>query len=967
MSSINLTVNGKPYSLESVPGETLASLLRERLRLTGTKIGCEEAECGACTVLVDGEPMMSCVYPAERAHGKTIVTIEGLAALTPPSAPLSRTLGEGTGVRALHPLQEAFVEHGAVQCGFCIPGQIMTAYALLKRNPNPNSDDIRFALKDTLCRCAGYPSIENAILAAAQALRTGEPVQKPTHIPDSVHTHKTVGHSHLRPEAVEKVTGEAIYTDDLKFDNMLYARVRRAMIPHGFLKRLDISRAKALPGVVTVLTADDIPAEHNHGLVIYDWPVMVGTGERVRYVGDALAIVAAETQEIADQAAGLIEAEFDLQPVITDPVQARQEGVPQLHAKGNLLKHIKVRKGDMDKGFAEAEVILEHTFHTPATDHAFMEPECSIGVPLPDGRMEIYVGSQIPYQDRTQVARVMGWPEERVRVAGQLMGGGFGGKEDVMGQIHVAMLANVTQRPVKLLFDRHESLLVHPKRHATQIRVKVGAKKDGRIVAMETELYGDTGAYASLGEKVMTRATTHSAGPYDIEHVRADCYAMYTNNPPAGAFRGFGVTQSAFAVESMMDMLAEKLGMDRIDLRRMNALHVGSVTNTGQVLTESVGLTECMDKVSGVMCQVSGLSREDVFKPRVLPSPLAPLPQREEDREPSPTGRGQGEGRLVRSWGFAAAYKNTGLGGGAPDISGADVELYADGTFQVRSSAAELGQGLVTVMRLIVAEEMSVSPEQVRVLVMDTDLTPNGGPTTASRQTFVTGNASRHAARTLRDQISAALAEKYDLRPEQVCFENGFVHVNGTQLTYAEVYAAMTALGQPPKVRYEYEAPRTKPLGEGGDMHFAFSFAAQAAEVEVNQLTGEVRVLRVISANDVGAAINPLGLQGQVEGGVMMGLGNCLTEEFIVEDGEVVTDRLARYRVPGIMLTPEITSIIVEHPVSAGPYGAKGVGEVSSIPTTPAITNAIYNAVGVRVDRLPVDQEQILRQMGRIS
>lgn len=923
-NQISLTVNGYPYTVDALPGETLSTLLRERLRLTGTKIGCDEAECGACTVLVDGEPMMSCVYPAERADGKTVTTIEGLA---------QRVHEE----MKLHPLQEAFVEHGAVQCGFCIPGQIMTAYALLKRNPNPAGDEIRFALKDTLCRCAGYPSIENAILAAAESLRTGEPVKRPVHIPDSVHEHKTVGRKHLRPEAVEKVTGSAVFTDDLKFEGMLYARVRRAMIPHGFLKRLDVSKARALKGVAAVLTAEDIPAERNHGLVIYDWPVMVGINERVRYVGDALAIVAAESQEIAEQAAALIEAEFDLQPVITNPVMARQADVAQIHEKGNLLKHIKVRKGDMQKGFASADVVLEHTFHTQTTDHAFLEPECSIAVPLADGRIEIYVGSQIPYQDRDQVARVLGWDESRIRIVGQLMGGGFGGKEDVMGQIHSAMLANVTKRPVKLLFDRHESLLVHPKRHATQIRVKIGAKKNGRLVACETELYGDTGAYASLGEKVMTRATTHSAGPYNIEHVRADCYAMYTNNPPAGAFRGFGVTQSAFAVESMMDMLAEKLNIDRIELRRINALHVGSVTNTGQELKESVGLMECIDRVDAEMR-------------RHNPAPFEPVV---DSANPN----------LVRAWGFASAYKNTGLGGGAPDISGADVELYEDGTFQVRSSAAELGQGLVTVMRLIVAEEMSVPPGQVRVLVMDTDLSPNGGPTTASRQTFVTGNASRYAAKTLREEIAASMAEKFDVRPEKIRFENGLVHVNGHSMTYAEIYREMTALGQHPRVRYEYEAPRTQPLGTGGDMHFAFSFGVQAAEVEVNKLTGEVRVLRIISANDVGMAINPLGLQGQVEGGVMMGLGNCLTEEFIVENGNVVTDRLARYRVPGIMLTPEITSIIVEHPIAAGPYGAKGVGEISSIPTTPAITNAIYNAVGVRVDKLPVDQEMIAKEI----
>jgi len=832
------------------------------------------------------------------------------------------------------------VEHGAVQCGFCIPGQIMTAYALLKRNSNPDSADIRFALKDTLCRCGGYPSIENAILAAAQSLRTGEPV-KPSHIPDSIHNHAVVGRTHLRPDAVEKVNGKAIYTDDLVFDGMLYAKARRAMVPHAILKKLDVTKAKALPGVVAVLTAEDIPGEHNHGLVIYDWPAIVGVGERVRYVGDTIALVAAETPEIAEQAAGQIEAEFDLQPVITNPVQARQEGQPQLHPNGNLLKHIKVRKGDMDKGFAEADVILEHTFHTPITDHAFMEPECSVAAPKPDGRMEIYVGSQIPYQDRTQVARVMGWDESRVRIVGQLMGGGFGGKEDVMGQIHSALLANVTQRPVKLLFDRHESLLVHPKRHATQICVKIGAKKNGRLVAAETELYGDTGAYASLGEHVMTRATTHSAGPYDIPHVRADCYAMYTNNPPAGAFRGFGVTQSAFAVESMMDMLAEALNMDRIELRRMNALRVGSITNTGQELKESVGLMECIDEVSSSMCQVSGLPREELFRPRVeLETP-----------------------HLVRSWGFAAAYKNTGLGGGAPDISGAEVELYDDGMFEVRSSSAEMGQGLVSVMRMIVAEEMSVAPEQVRVLVMDTDLTPNGGPTTASRQTYVTGNASRYAAKTLRNAITAALAEKYDVKPEQIKFKDGIIHANGNSMTYAEIAKEMKSMGQQPRALYEYEAPKTQPLGSGGDMHFAFSFGVQAAEVEVNKLTGEVRVLKVISANDVGMAVNPLGLQGQIEGGVMMGLGNALTEEFIMDNGYVVTDHLARYRVPGIMLTPEITAIIVEHPTAEGPYGAKGVGEICSIPTTPAITNAIYNAVGVRIDKTPVDQELIAREL----
>ncbi|MCS7040596.1 MAG: 2Fe-2S iron-sulfur cluster-binding protein, partial [Caldilineales bacterium] len=397
MSLLTLTVNGRRYTLPPEPGETLAHLLRERLHLTGTKIGCEEAECGSCTVWVDDEPQLACIYPAARAHGRTVVTIEGLAA----------TWADG---RGLHPLQEAFIRHGAVQCGFCIPGQIMTAAALLRRHPNPTSADVRQALKDTLCRCGGYPSIERAVLAAATAMRTGGEVPPPV-IPLAAEPLHVIGTLVPRPDAVAKVTGEARYTDDLHFEGMLHARVRRAGVPHAIVRRLDVSKARALPGVVAVLTADDIPGDHYHGLVVPDWPILVGVGERVRYVGDALAIVAAETRAIATQALDLIEVELEPQPVVADPVQARRPDSPALHPGGNLLKHIRVRKGDMEQGWAEADVILEHTYHTAFTDHAFMEPECSIAVPTADGRIEVYVGSQIPYQDRHQVARALGWPE----------------------------------------------------------------------------------------------------------------------------------------------------------------------------------------------------------------------------------------------------------------------------------------------------------------------------------------------------------------------------------------------------------------------------------------------------------------------------------------------------------------------------------------------------------------------------
>ncbi len=924
---ITLNVNGKTYQLPRIPGETLSDLLRLRLKLTGTKIACEESECGACTVIMNGESVLSCSTPSEKANGKFITTIEGLAK-------------EENGKTVLHPLQETFINNGAVQCGFCIPGQIMTAYGLLQREPNPTSSDIHHALKDTLCRCAGYPTIERSILEAAESLRNNHAVEKMANSSNDG-THKVVGTAQARPDSVEKVTGKAIYSDDLVFEDMVFGAVRRALVPHAFVRSINIEKAKAYPGVLSVLTAEDIPGEKYHGLVIYDWPVMVGINERVRYVGDAIAIVAAETTEIARAAADLVEVEFDLQPVISDPVISRHPESDTLHPNGNLLKHIKVRKGDVQQGFDSADIVMEEIFHTPSTDHLFMEPECSVAVPTKEGRMEIYVGSQIPYQDRLQVARTLGVAEDRVRIVGQLMGGGFGGKEDIAGQIHAAMLAQKLNRPVKILWDRHESLLVHPKRHATQIKVKIGAMKDGTLVSAQTELYGDTGAYASLGEKVLTRATTHSAGPYIIPNVHADCYAMYTNNPPAGAFRGFGVLQSAFAIESVMDMLAEKLNIDRIELRRKNALRVGAETSTGQVLRDSAGLVDCIDKVQAEMIRVSGLPQADLFKPRKV----------------------QGAEHLVRAWGFASAFKNTGLGGGADDCSGAHVELYPTGKFQVRSAAAELGQGLVTVMQLVVCEELSQNPENVKVLVMDTDLTPNGGPTTASRQTFVTGNASKFAAIEMRNLITGTIAEKYDVDPNLIKFSPDGLLVSGKNIPFTQVYLDMVEMNVKPLAEYEYHAPVTTPLGVKGDMHVAFSFASQAAEIEVNQNTGEVKVIQVISANDVGKVINPVGLQGQVEGGVVMGVGHALLENFITEDGYVITDRMSRYRIPSIMHTPLITSIVVEDPSADGPYGAKGVGEIVLIPTPPAITNALYNITGLRLHNLPVDQEMVLKHL----
>jgi CO/xanthine dehydrogenase Mo-binding subunit/aerobic-type carbon monoxide dehydrogenase small subunit (CoxS/CutS family) len=926
---LEFTLNLSLIALDIPPDRLLSDILRYDLGLTGTKIACDEGRCGSCTVLVNGKAVRSCVFPARRVQGAEVLTVEGLAQ-------------DGR----LHPLQDAFIRHGAVQCGFCTPGLLLASKALLDRNPKPSEEQIRRGLRNNLCRCTGY----NSIIAAVQEVARGtEPADRsgwespgpsprsPIPIP-GLSEHTVVGRPHPPTDAVAKVTGTARYADDYVLPDMLFGATLRAGIPHARIQRIDTSQAERLPGVHAVLTHKDIPGAKNHGLVVADWPVLCY--DKVRYVGDAVAVVAADTPEIAQKALELINVEYEPLPVVTDGLAARKAGAPLVHEEwptGNLLKHIKVRRGNINTGLTEADVVIERTFHTPIVEHLFMEPECAIARVTEEGRLEVYVGSQIPYADRRQIAASLNLPEDQVRVIGTLIGGAFGGKEDIVGQIHAALLAQATGRPVKILYSRHESLLTHPKRHATVIRVKLGARRDGRLTAIEAELVGDTGAYASLGEKVMTRATTHASGPYDIPHVQVDCYAMYTNNPPAGAFRGFGVTQSCFAVESVMDELARALNVDPFTLRRVNALKVGSTTCTGQVLRESVGLVQCLNLV-----------RNRVFEEkRDFSAPDSP--------------------HIKRAWGLAVGYKNTGLGGGATDKAEVEIEVYPDGHAEVRTSSAEMGQGLPAVLAAIAAEELGLGFEQVNVLLSDTDLTPDGGPTTASRQTFMSGNGARYAAQHMRELLAAVVSERFDTDPENLIFREGRIISGDQKMEIGQAAAWAAAEGREPRLSYEYWAPETLPLGQGGDMHFGFGFAAQAALVEVDTKTGSFKVLKIVAAHDVGRAINPLALHGQVEGGIVMGMGQVLSEDFIVENGIPFSDRLARYQIPTTMDAPEIVSYIVEEALSSGPYGAKGMGELSSIPIIPAITNAIYNAVGVRVTRIPVGDKALLAaiQAGR--
>ncbi len=912
MTVLQMTVNGRPVTLNVPDERSLSEVLRVDLGLTGTKVGCGEGVCGSCTVLVNGRPVRSCITPARKVQGAEVLTIEGLAR-------------DGK----LTPLQEAFIAHGALQCGFCTPGMIMAATALLKRSPHPTEEEIRRALRANLCRCTGYISIIAAIQAAADK-STVSPSLPATGPPLQV-----VGHPLPRPSAVAKVTGAALFADDYTFPGMLYGAVRRAGVPHARVKRVDTSAARALPGVRAVLTHQDVPGSNRHGLIVPDWPVLCA--DKVRYVGDSIAIVAADSPEIARQAAELVEVELEPLPVVSNPLDALQPDAPLVHEEwpqGNLLQHIEVALGDVREGMAEADLVVEQTYRTPTFEHAFLEPECAVARPIDGGRIEVIVGSQIPYADRRQVAAALGIPEEQVRVRGAFIGGGFGGKEDVAGQIHAALLAQATGRPVKLLYSRTESLLAHPKRHATVIRVKLGARRDGRITALEADLVGDTGAYASLGAVVMARAASHASGPYSIPNVRIDCDAVYTNNLPAGAFRGFGVTQSCFAVESAMDEMAEALGMGPVEFRRQNILRVGSTTGSGQVLRESVGLEQCLDRVVAAIREEQGLG------------------------EGEPIRWSWREGDKAYGWGLALAYKNTGLGGGAVDAATAEVEVMSAGGAEVRIASAELGQGLPGVLAAVVAEELGLPFERIAVAQPDTDRTPDGGPTTASRQTFVSGNAARLAAIKLREQLTAVVSERLDVAPRSLRFEDGAIlAAGGREVSFEEAVRWMQAEGYPAVVRQRYQAPSTRPLGEGGDTYVALSFAVQAVLVEVDVESGGVAVRRVIAAHDVGRAINPLALEGQIEGGIVMGMGLALSEEFVIEDGVPKTRRLAQYHIPNIAQVPEILSFIVEHPTTHGPYGAKGVGELASIPTAPAIANGIYHAVGARIRRLPLRVE----------
>ena len=850
------TINGKLYSTDVK--KNLLAYLREDLKLTGTKNGCGEGACGACTIILDGKTMRACVLTTERINGKTLTTIEGLSE------------------REKDVYAYAYTRAGAVQCGFCIPGMVMSTKALLDKNNQPTLEEVKNALKGNICRCTGYVKIFDAVMLAARIFRDDEEIPK-------VECKGLVGENMDRLDAKEKTLGTGKYTDDVAVEDMIYGSCVRTPAPRALIKKINVEKALELPGVIDVITAKTMEL-NLLGHLVKDWPAFIGEGEISRYVGDALALVVAKTEEIVEAAKKLVEIEYEKLEPIRNPVESMAEGAPQIHEKGNLLFKQELRRGNPDEKIANSRYVVKEHFSVPFTDHAFMEPECAIAMPNPEEEDGIlmYTGSQNIYDEQREIAVMLSIPPEKLRIKSMLVGGGFGGKEDMSVQHHAALAAYITKRPVKVRFTRQESINIHTKRHAMEMDFTVGCDENGILQGLKADIISDTGAYASLGGPVLQRACTHASGPYNFQDVEIIGKAYYTNNPPAGAYRGFGVTQSLFAMESCMNKLADMVGISHWEMRYRNALKPGDVMPNGQIADPSTALIETLEAVKD-------------------------------------------EYEKAEFAGIACGIKNSGLGVGVPDTGRCKASVE-NGKVHVRTAAACIGQGLATVMLQIAAETLKLSPDMIVMESPDTARTPNSGTTTASRQTLVTGEAVRRVTQLIKDELDKGKTVE--------------------ELEGQEFYA-------------EYLA-KTDPIGT--DVPNPVSHVGYGYATQVVILDEEGKLKKVIAAHDVGTPINPLNVEGQIEGGVVMSLGYALTEDFPLEDSvpKVKYGTLGLFKSNQI---PEIKSIIVrKKDRNAMAYGAKGIGEIASIPTAPAVQDA-YHAFDKKFrTKLPLEETPYSRK-----
>ncbi len=837
-------VNGRPVSAES---GKLIDFLRDDLRLTSVKNACGTGACGACTVLIDGAKKRACVTDVARLEGKRVLTVEGLTE------------------REKAVYAHAFSAAGAVQCGFCIPGMVISAKALLDQNLSPERRDVKAAIRGNICRCTGYQKIEDAILLAADIFRENRPVEAPR-------AFGLLGEDIPRVDAPAKALGEGLFADDVILPGMLHAKALRSKYPRALVKKIDLTRALRHPECVRILTAFDVPFNKT-GHLVPDWDVMIAEGDVTRYVGDAICLAAAERRGALDEILALVDVEYEeLTPLLT-PDEALAEGAPRLHEKGNILFQQEVERGDAEGAIARAAHKVTRVYDTPMTDHAFMEPECAIAQPDGEGGILMFTGSQSVYDEQREIARMLNLPKEKVRSRTMLVGGGFGGKEDMSVQHHAALMAYVTGRPVKVRFSREESLLVHTKRHAAHIEMTTACDEAGYITGMKARIVFDTGAYASLGGPVLQRACTHAAGPYNFQNVRISGMAVYTNNVPAGAFRGFGVTQSCFAAEMNLNLLAEKAGISPWEIRFKNAIRPGQTLPNGQIAAPDTAYAECL------------LAVKDAYEA----SPYA---------------------------GIAGAMKNSGLGVGVPDTGRCEI-VIRDGAAHILTSAACMGQGIATVVIQMAAQETGLPAEMFVHEAADTLTTPNAGTSTASRQSLFTGEATRRAARKMMDALAG--------RPLSALEGHGF---------YGEYTGVTDPMG----------SDKPNPVS-----HIAYGYAAH---VVVMDETG--KVVKVVAAHDVGRAVNPKSCEGQIEGGVAMGLGYALTEDFKVENGYVKTTYATLGLFRATDMPPVDVILLGKATDDQLAFGVKGVGEIATIPTAPAAAHAQYRLDGVFRTRIPM-------------
>lgn len=839
-------INGKEYHEEK--DMKLLPFLRNVCKLKSVKDGCSEGACGTCHVLIDGKAAKACVPKLSKLEGKHILTIEGFEE------------------EEKEIFVRAFGEAGAVQCGFCIPGMVIVAKGLLDKNPDPTRADAADAIKNNICRCTGYKKIIDGILLAAKYKREGLPEEKQ-------YTWK-VGERVPRVDVREKVLGTGQYPDDVEVEGMIYGSALRSAYPRARVKAIHTEKAKALPGVVAVFTAEDIPGSVKTGHLKQDWDALIPVGHLTHYLGDSIALVAAESLEIVEEAKKLIEVEYEELPMVHDPYEAMAEDAPKVHdsEKDNLLAHWHVHRGNAEDAIKNSKYILTDRFHTPWTEHAFLEPECAVAMPDGEDGVLVYSTDQGVYDTQHECMALLGLPAEKVKVRNKLVGGGFGGKEDVTVQHHAAMIAYLTKRPVKVKLTRAESILIHPKRHPMDMEFTLGCDENGMIQGVKASVIADTGAYASLGGPVLQRACTHASGPYNYQNFDIDGKAYYTNNPPAGAFRGFGVTQTCFAIEMLLTKMAGLVGISPWEIRYRNAIRPGQELPNGQIVDNSTALAETLEAV------------KDAF-------------------ESSPYT------------GIACAMKNAGVGVGLPDWGRCRL-LVRDGRVEIHSGASCIGQGLGTVLVQTVAEELGLTREQIFYDASNTWDAPDSGTTSGSRQTLVTGEACRRACEKMKKDLQG----------------HTLSDLEGREYT-GEYLAKTDAMGSDVK----------NPVS-----HVAYGYATQ-----VCILNEDGTVAKIVAAHDVGKAVNPLSVEGQIEGGVVMSYGFALTEKYPIKDCKP-TAKYGTLGLPKANRIPEVESIIVEKEGLKVAGGAIGIGEITSIPTAPAIAGAYYSLDGKFRTSLPL-------------